>query len=221
MNKIDWARDWSSFELSITTYCQAKCPLCARTDRNTGGLIDYIELQHSNIDTILKTIRDVAQYTSVRKIQICGDYGDPLMHPNIEDIINEVNSHDLLASIHTNGGLRNKDFYERVAKTNTVLIFGIDGMDEPTNSKYRIGVNFDKAIENMLTYANATQGRNKTLWDFLIFDFNYYQMDDAVRLAKENDIELNFRINTREWVHKITDKSLIEKINSKYPERML
>lgn len=221
MNKIDWAKDWTGFELSITTYCQAKCPLCARTDRTTGGLIDYIDLQHSDIDTILNTISDVAQYTSVRKIQICGDYGDPLMHPNIEDIINKINSYDLLASIHTNGGLRNKDFYERVAKTNTVLIFGIDGMDESTNSKYRIGVNFDKAIENMLTYAKATRGRNKTLWDFLIFDFNYHQMDDAVRFANENDIDLNFRINNRDWIHKITDDSLIEEINSKYPERML
>lgn len=221
MNKIDWANDWPGFELSITTYCQAKCPLCVRTDRETGELKDYIPLMHSKIETILKTIQDVAKYTSVEKIQICGDYGDPLMHPNIEDIINEINSHGLFASIHTNGGLRNTDFYERVAKTNTVLIFGIDGMDEPTNSKYRINVNFDKAMENMLTYAKATQSNYKTLWDFLIFDYNYHQMDDAVKLAEENDIWLSFRINTREWKHKITDQKLIKEINEKYPERML
>jgi hypothetical protein len=46
-------------------------------------------------------------------------------------------------------------------------------------------------------------------------------MDDAVRFANENDIDLNFRINNRDWIHKITDDSLIKEINSKYPERML
>jgi MoaA/NifB/PqqE/SkfB family radical SAM enzyme len=224
MSSINWA-DWPSFEISITTYCQASCPLCARTDRNTGKLKDFIDLKHSNIDTIMKTIKDIAKYTNVKKIQICGDYGDPLMHPKIEDIIYEINKHNLWADISTNGGIRNLNFYKKIAKTNTTLIFGIDGIDEYTSSKYRMGVNFDKAMKNMITHATETKDhdcvRKKTQWDFLIFDYNYHQLDDAIKIAEQHNIKINFRINVREWNYKITDQKLIDKINNKYSERML
>jgi MoaA/NifB/PqqE/SkfB family radical SAM enzyme len=218
--KIDWANDWQGFELSITTYCQANCPLCVRTDRSTGKLKSFIELEHSNIDTIIKTIRDVAKYTSCEKIQLCGDYGDPLMHPNIEEIIYEAHKVGLWASIHTNGGLRNTDWYKRVAQTPTVIVFGIDGVDEPTNSKYRIGVNFDKAMENMKTFGEYAYKGN-CLWDFLVFDYNYDQLDAAIKIAEEHNIMLKFRINVRDWKHKITDEKLIGYINSKYKGKLL
>jgi MoaA/NifB/PqqE/SkfB family radical SAM enzyme len=219
--KIDWAKDWQGFELSITTYCQANCPLCVRTDRQTGKLKSYVRLEHSNIDTIIKTINDVAKYTSCEKIQLCGDYGDPLMHPHIEDIIYEVEKVGLWTSIHTNGGLRNPGFYKKIAMTTeTVFVFGIDGIDEKTNSKYRIGVNFDKAMENMKTFG-AYAKKYYSEWDFLIFDYNYEQLDEAIEIAESNNIKLNFRINTRDWKYKITDKKLIEHIRSKYKERLL
>lgn len=223
MKQIEWLKDFSSFELSVTSYCQANCPLCARTDRETGKLKSFIPLQHVKWEKLLKLIRDVAHYSNVRKIQICGDYGDPLMHPDIEKIIAEINLYGLLASLHTNGGLRDASFYERLAEeADIIIIFAIDGMDEPTNSKYRIGVNFDKAMENMLLFAKLTSHlRQKSQWDFLVFDYNYHQMDDALKLAKDNGIGLNFRINKRDWEHSITDQGLIREINQKYKGYML
>jgi MoaA/NifB/PqqE/SkfB family radical SAM enzyme len=221
MNQIDWLNGWEKFELSITTYCQAKCPLCARISQQTGKFKDFLSLIHTDFHILNRLIDDIAKYTLTKYVQICGDYGDPLMHPDIEKIIDKINEHNMIATIHTNGGIRNELFYKEIAKKKVIIIFGIDGIDENTNSKYRIGVNFDKAMKNMLTFAKAVNNKKQVVWDFLVFDYNTEQLDKALEIANNNNIQICFRINKRSWIHKINDKNLIKQINIKYKDFMI
>ena len=43
-------------------------------------------------------------------------------------------------------------------------------------------------------------------WHFLIFDWNWHQIPEAVRMAKEIDAELNIKFNTRSF-GKITEEN--------------
>ena len=79
--------DWASLkliEISFTTYCNANCPLCARTDKTTGKKKDSVPLWHYDI-VKFKNLVDQLDGTAVNGVSFCGDYGDPMMHPHIEE----------------------------------------------------------------------------------------------------------------------------------------
>lgn len=206
-------RSFTAIEFSITTYCQAACPLCARTNADTLKTVEWLELTHYNIEDYKNILSQIPK--AVTRIKLCGDYGDPMMHPDIELFIKETMKYDLKLTMHTNGGLRDEEWYTKIGNTygkNVKITFSIDGLDKETNSKYRINVNFNKAWKNMLAY-NAAGGH--TAWDFLMFSYNINQVPDAFKIAWKTDIDVYFKLNNRNWKYNITDKHQIE-LASKY-----
>lgn len=210
---------WSEFqqiEISVTTHCQASCPTCVRTETDTLKKVSWLKVEHLNLEIYTKFINKIKN-TGIKLIVICGDYGDPLMHPQIEDIIKMSTDRGFYIDVHTNGGLRSKEWFRKIALLygkKIKMIFGIDGTDSNTSSKYRIGVDFNRAFENMIEYASVPDSR--VMWDFLLFNFNKHQIEDAYQIAKKHKIELYFKINTREYKDfKITNLKEIELLKRK------
>ena len=211
--------DWTNLdkvEFAITTHCQAKCPLCSRTNKQTLQKVNWLPLHHLSL-TEYKNAVD--QLLPNKGIDFCGDYGDPIMHPQIEDFIDYAVQKNHNVSVHTNGGIRTKDWYVKIAKKygqKVLIVFAIDGIDEETNSKYRIGVDFNRAWENML--AHAKNSNSSTVWNFLVFDFNHHQLDEAYKICKENNIEfiphMNSRV-TKYYDHIIKDLTLRVQLEQK------
>mgnify|MGYP001466917170 CR=1 FL=1 len=211
--------DWTNLdkvEFAITTHCQAKCPLCARTNKETLEKVNWLPLHHLSLDEYKNA---VDQLPSNKVISFCGDYGDPVMHPKLEEFIDYAIQKNYYVDVHTNGGLRSEDWYVKLAKkykNKVKMIFAIDGINEQTNTKYRIGVDFNRAWQNMLAHAKNSNGA--TVWNFLVFDFNYDQLDEAYKICKENNIEFIPHMNTREseyYEHLIKDISLKVKLEEK------
>ena len=71
-------------------------------------------------------------------------------------------------------------------------MFGIDGLDHETNWKYREGVEFDKAYNNMLTF-HRNGGRVK--WQFILFEWNVHQMEEAKKQADDLGIPMIFLVD--------------------------
>lgn len=188
-------------EFALTTYCQAKCRSCARTNPNTGDKADWLKLQHMNFDMykqLLKNNTSIAG-TQGKRIVFCGEFGDPMMHPQIEDFINYTTDNVDIKRliINTNGGLRDPEWYKHIAARETVRIeWGIDGTDHDTNWLYREGVDWNRAMANMKAwFSNGGSGH----WAFLLFDWNWHQIPTAVAMAQEIGCQLDFKINFREW----------------------
>lgn len=183
-------------EFAITTFCQAKCPSCVRT-----MLVKRNKLKPYHISAdVYKTVAN--NLTGVNLVSLCGEAGDPLMHPEIDDIIDCFLEKKLDIYVHTNAGLRDPSFFRKYAKKGVNFDFGIDGMDAETNNMYRIGVNFDKAWENMHAYFDEVKQTNRKmgLWSYLIFSWNKHTIHDVYNYAKSNNIPINFKINSRKDV---------------------
>lgn len=205
-------------EFALTTHCQAKCRSCARTDLETGEKVEWLKLQHFPLDTYLNILKSTQQ--NITQVKFCGEFGDPLMHPQIMQFVIETfkfNRH-MEIDINTNGGLRKPAFYRELAANfppSIYVNFGIDGTDHDTNWKYREGVDFERAMENMRTY---TKWGGAGAWHFIIFDWNWHQIPEAAKIAKEIGIPIKFKFNVRKF-GLITDKNkrkavkLLEEIN--------
>jgi len=149
--------DYTKFvEFNITNHCNAKCPLCPRFVNETEKV--KVPLIHLSKNVIIDTFKNH------KNILFCGDFGDPFMHPDIEEIIKVSFELGVILWIHTNGGLRNNDFFYRVATfyPNVKITFSIDGLKD-TNHIYRKNVDFDLAFSNLSIFAKYSEKRIKDL----------------------------------------------------------
>lgn len=210
----------------ITTHCNAKCPTCWRT-------LEPPKLEHMNLEVFNNTLK----MHNPLVIEFCGERGDPLMHPKFEDFISTARDYlgpfetpDQKATeliyydrqekkkecyfkstidIHTNGGLRNPKWFRKMVKDyNVVFHFGIDA---PKNDLYRINVDTDLAIKNMLSASEETEkiGDHTKIfhrWEFTVFSWNIKYIPEALKMVKGySNLYLNFRKSYTE-----------EKLNSDY-----
>tara|TARA_B100000809_G_scaffold249372_1_gene280651 strand:+ start:170 stop:958 length:789 start_codon:yes stop_codon:yes gene_type:complete len=206
-----------NFEFSITTYCQASCPSCARTLILNSDTPEKLKIQHMDFAKFKTIVKDESFLWGM--ITFCGEHGDPMMHPQIEEFIDVAfNSSGKGVRVCTNGGLRDEEFYIKLAKKynehpdlkkprkTLVILFGIDGSTHELNNKYRIGVDTDQALKNLKAYKRHN---GVGYWEYLIFDHNWKDIIPAAELAKKIKTPIRFKFNERVF-GKISDKNKVK-----------
>ena len=176
----------TSINAELTNYCNAACPMCARYFIDGELVKDKVNSMHTTLNFIkdkigLEIIKNLKQFTS------CGNFGDGAMNPECLEIyewIKDVNPTAKLM-LHSNGGARNKKFWEDMARLNVAVTFSIDGLAD-TNHMYRRNVKWDKLMENVRSYLNAG---GKAGWEMLIFKHNEHQIDECRELSQQLGFE--------------------------------
>lgn len=176
--------DIKEVHLELTQRCQAACSLC---DRNMhGGAVN----QHLKMDELslndVELIFPIDFVKQLRAIQLCGNHGDPIIANDTLEIVQYFRKHNdkLWISMNTNAGARDAEWWHDLANSigrHGVVIFSVDGLED-TNHLYRQNVQWDKVKRAMDSFIGAG-GRAR--WDFLVFDYNEHQVEEAEKLSKE------------------------------------
>lgn len=174
-----------SIHLEITNRCQASCPMCAR---NIRGGIENPNLVYS--DWTLEDYKNILNdevLNQVEDIYFCGNYGDPVINnelPAFCEYTKNINP-NIKIRIHTNGSIRNTLWWRNIVNKlpdDHTVIFGIDGVDESTHQKYRVGTDYSKIIDNATAFI---QSGGNAEWVFIRFQHNQQQVEAARQLAKK------------------------------------
>jgi len=170
------------YQLEITTYCNAACPQCPR-NLNGGKVNPNLPLCHLSRDVIDRTF-NAELCDTLTQIFFCGSYGDPIMHPDFLEILQDFRAKNpkLWLYIHTNGGVHDHAWWTKLANIINgygKIDFGIDGLED-TNHLYRRNVKFEKAIDNAQAFIRAG---GKAQWNFLVFKHNQHQLRRAKMLS--------------------------------------
>jgi MoaA/NifB/PqqE/SkfB family radical SAM enzyme len=98
------AKDVRIIHLEVTTRCNAACPQCPR-NYESGDLNEQLPLAELSLDDV-KTILDHTLVGQLRKVYLCGNYGDPAVCAATLDIVAYLRNanRSLEIGIHTNGG---------------------------------------------------------------------------------------------------------------------
>ncbi len=177
-----WLETAKILHLEPTDVCQAACPLCAReTDVNFNKL----QKNYITFETI-KEILGISTIKNLRKMFMCGNYGDPAASKETLNIYNEFKNLNpsIELGMNTNGGLQTSEWWQELAfilnKPNDYVVFSIDGL-ENTNHIYRKNVSWKKLIDNAKSFIKS--GGNAH-WDMLVYSYNQHQVKEAENLAK-------------------------------------
>lgn len=173
--------DIRDVHLEVTTKCQARCPMCIR--RIHGGVMNpFLDLTEITLDDIKKWF-DISFIMQLETLSMCGNYGDPIIAKDTLPILQYLREQNpsIHLNMHTNGSARTKEWWIELAKTNTRVVFAIDGLAD-THSIYRIDTDFDKIIENAKEFIKAG---GHAEWNMLVFKHNQHQVEECRKLSSE------------------------------------
>jgi len=169
--------------LEPTDVCQARCLLCAR---ETNPNFDPRDRHHLCMDQIL-SVFDAQHISSLHKMFMCGNYGDPAAGRHTLDIyraFREINP-NIVLGMNTNGGLQNSAWWQALGKimshAKDYVVFSIDGLED-TNGIYRVDVDWRRVMENTRAFIGSGGTAH---WDMLVYDHNQHQVDQAQSLAQQ------------------------------------
>lgn len=186
----------TKLQIELTTTCNASCPVCSR-NYSGGATIEGL-----NTDTL--TLADIKAHfpkellSNLKRINYCGNLGDAGFVkelPEILEYFQSMSKHELVQHVRTTAGMRSTEFWYILGKFfynhnkqipenplhKAGVVFSVDGLED-TNHIYRRGVAWDKVIANMTAYSEAG---GYAIWEWLIFDHNKHQIDEAKNLAKK------------------------------------
>lgn len=93
--------------VEITTYCNLKCPGCYRG----CNLDDNVEI-HEPLDTIKANIKEMQRIRNCQIISLSG--GEPLLHPELKEIIRFIKESGMIPFVHTNGILLTEELIKEL-----------------------------------------------------------------------------------------------------------
>lgn len=167
----------SELNFELSSHCNSKCPQCPRYDM-FGNVRHDLNVTHLELD-IIKSL-PIEKMKNLNQVTFCGNFGDPLMHPQLDDIIDIFRNQHI--SISTNASLRNKEWWGRLGtKKNIEVTFCIDGIGV-AHERYRRNTSYDKIMENAKAFI---QSGGTARWVFIVFKHNEHQLDEAKKLSEE------------------------------------
>ena len=168
----------------VTDLCNLKCPMCPRTDiRNRCRPIREIRHTQFFLNDVKKLLPS-AFLRRVKRIDFCGNFGDPCMARDFYEICQWLmNGHDFTVMVSTNGSMRRPDWWRRLgrlfARGNSWLELHVDGLRD-TNHLYRIGARWDDIMANAAAFID---GGGRAEWHFILFKHNQHQVEQAREIA--------------------------------------
>lgn len=148
-----------TLDMEISTFCNAKCPQCSRTDRwNKLQKKDWLPTEQVSIDQFKKWL-PVESLNHCRNIHFSGTYGDPGMCKDLDKIIDYIiNESNCNASVNTNASMRDEQFWWTLAAKGGQrlhIIMDVDGINQEMHSFYRQGTHLDKVLKNLEAVADT------------------------------------------------------------------
>ena len=176
--------DIRHLHVELSSLCNASCPLCPRNLKGYPFNNGYRE--HNMTLSEAQQIFRPEFLQQLTGITINGNFGDALMNPDTVDIVRYFFQHGPAnINMSTNGGARDRAFWEALAQTGLQIFFCLDGLED-THSIYRQNTLYSTVLRNAQTVI-AAGGR--AVWKFIVFDHNCHQVESARALSKELGFE--------------------------------
>jgi radical SAM protein with 4Fe4S-binding SPASM domain len=175
-----------SFSIEPTNHCNLQCPECPS---GLGALTRPLGLlKLSEFKKLVDQIADTSFY-----VQLFFQ-GEPYINKNLPEMISYAQSKNIYISISTNGHFVNEKNVDYVIdNAPDKLIFSIDGLDEESYQKYRVGGSFEQADKGLRALINRKleRGFKKPFveFQFIVMKQNEHQLEDVKKYCMEVGVD--------------------------------
>ena len=176
-----------------TNICTLKCPACSRT-RFIEQWPQHWRNHSLDVQQLLKFLDiDLAGVSVV----LCGNYGDPIYHPDFIDLIGGLKQRQAKIYITTNGSYKKVEWWKELTAlldSGDTVEFSVDGIPE-NFTQYRVNADWASIEDGMRVCAQAPC---HTVWKFIPFSFNQNDIETANQLSQQLGInEFKVKLSDR------------------------
>ena len=213
--------DHTKINVSVdtTTYCNARCPQCHRTNPDGLGKVDWLPLEQWSLEDFQNAFSP-EDMVNIDTFTLVGTWGEVVMVKDIMQIVRYViDNSDCKISLDTNGSLRDEDWWWEfglVGGERFQVTFDIDGTNQDMHSLYRQGTDLDKVLTNMSTFA-ATRGSTRS--QTILFEHNAEYTEYIRQLCIDNGSTLHTFITSDRFDHDNTMSFIDTNGNTQYLHR--
>ena len=186
---MSWNKHGIQIQLDTTTYCNAKCPMCHRTNPEGLDKVDWLPLTQWTLDDFKRAFSPV-DLKLITSISFCPTWGDAMMSNHTYNMVEYIFKHNPLCrvAIDTNGSIRDETWWwefgllSKGGRYNLIINFDVDGTTQEMHSKYRQGTDLQKVLNNMKAYSET---KSKAHVQTIVFKHNQPHLNDIANLVKK------------------------------------
>ena len=182
-------------------FCNLKCPFCP-----TGQGRNSRTKRVLSLDSFKKIIDEIGPY--LIHIDFC-NWGEPLLNKDLSEMIRYSKGYSIDTKIDTNLNILTEEDAEGLILAGLDrIIVSIDGFRQETYSRYRIGGDYNKVIENLKVLIKKKRELGKSnphiTWQFLVFRHNEHEIEDVKRFGNHLGVDhvgiTNAFIGDKDWI---------------------
>jgi radical SAM protein with 4Fe4S-binding SPASM domain len=176
----------ASISVEPTTSCNLRCPECPSGlrsfSRPTGML---------NAGLFEKVIDELHEKLSYLILYF---QGEPFLHPHFADLVAYASAHNIYTATSTNAHFLSEPNAVAIVKSGLKrIIVSIDGTDQQSYEKYRIGGNLKKVLAGVERLVEAKKALKSSspyiILQFLLFKHNTHQIPAIRRLSRQLHVD--------------------------------
>lgn len=175
-----------SISIEPTTSCNLRCPQCPsglRSFSRPTGMLGT-DLNKRVIDELKDSLTYITYYFQ----------GEPYLNRDFLDMVSYASKHRIYSATSTNAHYLDDDNCKKTIESGLKrLTISIDGIEQETYSKYRIGGQLDKVLEGT---KNLVQWKRKMgvsypyiIWQFIVFEHNQHEISELKKIARELGVD--------------------------------
>jgi radical SAM protein with 4Fe4S-binding SPASM domain len=120
--------------------------------------------------------------------------GEPYLNPLFFKMVEYANQKKIYTATSTNAHFLTEDLARKTVESGLDrIIISMDGTDQESYEKYRVGGSLEKAIEGIVNLVNCRKElKSKTphiILQFIVFSTNEHQVEEVKQLAKELEVD--------------------------------
>lgn len=175
--------------VDLSTYCNAACPQCHRTNPDGLDKTGWLPLIQWSLEDFKKAF-PLNRLSHYRRFEFCGTWGDPVMAKDLDLIIEYIiKNSDAQIQINTNGSIRDDEWWWNLGVLGGKRLevwFDVDGIDQEMHSLYRQKTDLKKTLDNIESYC-ATGALSRAM--VIVFKHNQDYLWEIEELLREKGIE--------------------------------
>lgn len=174
--------------IDILNACNLQCSYCPTGRRQNSGRSQRI----IDIDLLEIFLDNIGKYLIMADLF---NWGEPLLHPQIDNIVRMFHERRIFHHISTNLNIHNKQVLEKVCDAGLdFLTISISGITQEIYEKYHQKGDINLVLDNLrhiINYKKKLKCINPIIeLKYLVFKFNIHQIDEARNLAKEMGVDI-------------------------------
>ncbi len=175
-----------SIAVEPTTACNLRCPQCPSGLRSFSRPTGMLEI--STFEKIIDELHEKLVYLTLYF------QGEPWLHTDFDELVSMAHARGIYTATSTNAHYLTMENARNVIKSGLDrIIISLDGTDQGTYEKYRVGGNLQKVMEGIenLTLARKELRKHNPfiILQFLIFRHNEHQKEDVRKLARKLGVD--------------------------------